>query len=1008
MKLSPIPRLRCALTLSVLGLLIVSAHAEPVDFTQFEVESFPLTSGFPEAFWSVTPTEAMIDDDSNANASANVFYGPDSALGKRFVGQLYPGPRDAGADDDVIGFVLGFEPGDADLSGDLDANYLLLDWKGVDQSFNFEDAPGGDFFHGATLGGPMPAGLALSQVHGVPTADELWQHVDSEDGIDGGVTELARANSLGSTGYNRSATAEPYTFDISYTANRVAVIVNGVVELDESGDFGDGRFGLYTAWQGPTPVFANFEVTDEVVFPAVAPEATIDRATGELIVSNSGADGSLFERYMMESAAGSLDPPSWTSITGNYDDGGPSSVDGDAWGVDASTATTLAESEVAGTDGATLAVGQEISLGNVWTPSRFEDVTLVFESPNGILLPVNPSFTGNGDQPFERSDLNTDGVVDESDWLLFFPHSLAEFDGMTLAQAALLGDLDGDLDNDVVDFGLFKTDFDLAQGAGAFAAMVENVPEPTAALLMLVGVIAMAWRRPRRSAAMTVIALALLLPCAEPAAAQMFDFTEFTLERFPPTTFEEANWDIFEDSATVLGNANPSVLYSPTNVLGKRIRGILNPSTDDDVVGLVLGFQPGDASFGDESADANYLLVDWKGVDQNFDFDDPADPDPEFNNLTGSGPMPAGLALSRVTGLANSDELWQHQNLAGNTLGGVEELGRGLTRGFTGYDRSSLEVEFDILYTAQNVVVLVDGEIEFFESGSFTDGRFGLYTGWQSGGPTFSEFELLDSSTLDLSSLVVLADVNRETGDIVLANNTGSAVEFDFYQFESELGSLSPNWEGLADAESGADAAEGVAWVEAGGADAGSIGELYLTDANGDLSGLSLGNGESVTFSGAYNTALNAEDLSFSFRSPDGTMSRGLVTYSGDAPEPIGGDCNGDGVVDAGDLQCVATIEARDVVLGALNTLPGDLDGNGDVAFADFLVLSGNFGDPTKTAYTDGNIDLENGVAFSDFLVLSGNFGSTPAGVAAAVPEPSGLQLLGMLGLCMCLARPRR
>ncbi len=72
---------------------------------------------------------------------------------------------------------------------------------------------------------------------------------------------------------------------------------------------------------------------------------------------------------------------------------------------------------------------------------------------------------------------------------------------------------------------------------------------------------------------------------------------------------------------------------------------------------------------------------------------------------------------------------------------------------------------------------------EFFESGSFTEGRFGLYTGWQSGGPLFSDFELLDGSTLDLSTFILRADVNRATGDIVVSNSTGDAVEFDFYQF---------------------------------------------------------------------------------------------------------------------------------------------------------------------------------------------------------------------------------
>lgn len=97
-------------------------------------------------------------------------------------------------------------------------------------------------------------------------------------------------------------------------------------------------------------------------------------------------------------------------------------------------------------------------------------------------------------------------------------------------------------------------------------------------------------------------------------------------------------------------------------------------------------------------------------------------------------------------------------------------------------------------------------------------------------------------------------------------------------------------------------------------------------------------------------------------------------------------DCDNSGALDAGDLSCVATIEDRDAVLGALNTVAGDLDGDGSVAFADFLVLSSNFGNAEGT-YAEGNVDLTDGVAFADFLALSSNFGATSA--ASSVPEPS-------------------
>ena len=52
-------------------------------------------------------------------------------------------------------------------------------------------------------------------------------------------------------------------------------------------------------------------------------------------------------------------------------------------------------------------------------------------------------------------------------------------------------------------------------------------------------------------------------------------------------------------------------------------------------------------------------------------------------------------------------------------------------------------------------------------------------------------------------------------------------------------------------------------------------------------------------------------------------------------------------------MDCVATIVERDAVMTRLNTVPGDLNGDGDVAFTDFLVLSNGFGDATKTLYTE-------------------------------------------------------
>ena len=87
------------------------------------------------------------------------------------------------------------------------------------------------------------------------------------------------------------------------------------------------------------------------------------------------------------------------------------------------------------------------------------------------------------------------------------------------------------------------------------------------------------------------------------------------------------------------------------------------------------------------------------------------------------------------------------------------------------------------------------------------------------------------------------------------------------------------------------------------------------------------------------------------------------------------------------------------------NTL-GDIDGSGDVAFADFLILSQNFGQAAAD-HTTGDIDCSGDVAFADFLVLSQNFGQTVGG-AETVPEPSALGLFGISALFLGFLRRRR
>ena len=100
-------------------------------------------------------------------------------------------------------------------------------------------------------------------------------------------------------------------------------------------------------------------------------------------------------------------------------------------------------------------------------------------------------------------------------------------------------------------------------------------------------------------------------------------------------------------------------------------------------------------------------------------------------------------------------------------------------------------------------------------------------------------------------------------------------------------------------------------------------------------------------------------------------------------------DLNADGIVDNSD---------RTEWMSLVGTLEGDFDLNGEVEFADFLLLSNNFSQPGNWCSGDATGDRE--VDFADFLALSTNFGTAVAADSHSVPEPR-FSLLPVLVLLM-------
>jgi hypothetical protein len=164
-------------------------------------------------------------------------------------------------------------------------------------------------------------------------------------------------------------------------------------------------------------------------------------------------------------------------------------------------------------------------------------------------------------------------------------------------------------------------------------------------------------------------------------------------------------WTVAPDQNSVFQSVNgdPTVFFSNTPSQGKALSGKIKVETtgDDDYIGFVLGFSSGALT----RATNDYILIDWKQSDQ-----------AGFFGCTAQ----AGLAISRVTGtMTDGAPAWCHS-------GTTTELARGATLSDTGW-QDNTEYTFDLIFTANNIQVKVNGVTELNVNGTFADGAFGFY-----------------------------------------------------------------------------------------------------------------------------------------------------------------------------------------------------------------------------------------------------------------------------------------
>ena len=165
-----------------------------------------------------------------------------------------------------------------------------------------------------------------------------------------------------------------------------------------------------------------------------------------------------------------------------------------------------------------------------------------------------------------------------------------------------------------------------------------------------------------------------------------------------------SNWVIAADKNSVFQSVNgdPTVFFSGLKDQGKVLSGKIRveTTTDDDFIGFVLGYKSGDAT----ASSTDFILIDWKQLNQS-----------SFGCIATQG-----LAISRVSGgLPNSAASWCH-------TGTTTELQRAANLGSTGWSDNT-EYAFDLIFTASNIQVKVNGVTELNINGVFADGSFGFY-----------------------------------------------------------------------------------------------------------------------------------------------------------------------------------------------------------------------------------------------------------------------------------------
>lgn len=671
---------------------------------------------------------------------------------------------------------------------------------------------------------------------------------------------------------------------------------------------------------------------------------TVDRVTGAMsLVNNSGAAVSGVTGVTIESAFGAIDLTDFVDFSG------------------------------------TLANGQTVALDSMpgaapglWIRNPVEDIRAELATASGVRT-LDVDFVGNGGVKWTIGDLDFDGQLDADDYAILAANAETNLSALSPVEAYLAGDLDATGTNDVVDFGLFKSAFEAANGLGSFAQMLAGAPEPASTLLASLGLAALGTRRRRTLSTspetrtptlsqsmktpLLILAIVASLGLGGVRCAEAVIFEEFLFDDGEGTPVEG-----------VVNNVNPGNMFdadtASTNVATNGLGQLDLSMKDND-------------DFGTHFVDIEPALTSgiiYGVMELTWDFQSALDTTQnEEIRLSFTNNAPRGTEITAEFQIVRDDSNQMVINGMANGTGSTDLpntpiVGSGLVQStkFISVVAADLDNDsYEILYSTNAGVSFLSAGIRSLSPDRVVEAfRLGLNNDFVNDNVLIDRVYITDELPIVGEIDTLTLRVNTTTGAASIVNDTDTDFDIDYYRIQSGDDSLiEANWNSLQnqgyDAVDGADPGAtpgdgiGETWTEAGGSGPGVLSESFLLSSSVITSStppLSLG--------AIIDTAGDEELLEFEFRD---ALTGGVFSGKIEFVAGLDGDYNDDGVVDA----------------------------------IDYAVWRENASGTFVSA---------------DFITWRNNYGATSGSSSAATPtpEPSALGLAMSLALAICRRRRAR